>query len=332
MTFINSLEFYSSYRLRRVFRKAINIADNVFRRANLLEEAIIPQIVHSLGSTYPELERNYEQILKVVSHETNAYRSLLTKSTKNFLKLNLPKGSRLTEIDALESPGLVNALTYIDNQLKDDPSWRTLSLENLYFLHTTYGLNEETLEKVAQEKRFTVEMDKFGDYLHEQRALSKQKLALSEKSYAQELRRDQLPKTDDSIKYLYDYDTVNKCYDLPTIEAKVLHVGKDDATDLYHIVLNRTNFYAVAGGQDADGGEMRTISGDRNAAFAVEMVELNNNVIVHSGRFQDAADIFKVGDSVNLSVKNDRRTALTQHHTGILNDACPCVGPAPTHG
>lgn len=304
-----------------MFRKTINVIDNVFKTPNILEEAIIPQIVSSLGATYPELEKNYEQILKVVTHEANAYRSLLTKSKTNFRKLNLRNDSPLTEIDALENPGLMNALKDIENQLKANPTMNSLSLDDLYYFHTTYGLDEETLEKVAQEKQLAVQMDKFDDFRNDQNRLSKLKLALNEKPYVQVLKKTRLPMTDDRFKYFYEYDADTKCYELPTFEAKVLHVGKDDATDLYHIVLDRTNFYAVAGGQDSDVGEIVANDKDQAAIFDVEMVEFYNDVVVHTGRFRDVAKGFKVGDSVTLSVNSERRTALTQHHTGILHDA-----------
>lgn len=314
-----SLRNYFSYRLRRVFRKTINIADNVFKTPNILEEAIIPQIVRSLGSTYPELERNYEQILKVVTHEADEYRSLLERSSKKFRKLNLRNGSPLTEIDALENPGLISALNDIEKQLKSNRKLHALSSENLYYLYKTYGLHEDTLVKVAQEKHLTVHMDEFMKYRNEQNKLSKRKMELNEKPFVQELKRNRLPKTDDSFKYYYKYDADTKCYELPTLEAKVLHVGKDAATDLYHIVLDRTNFYAMAGGQDSDVGEIVATGKDRAVVFEAEMVELINDVVVHSGHFQDAAQKFKIGDLVNLCVNSDRRTPLTQHHTGIMN-------------
>lgn len=288
----------------------------MFNAPKILEEAIIPQIVNSLGSTYPELERNYEQILKVVSYEANTYRSLLKKSSKNFSKLNLRNGSLMTEIDALEYPGLISALRDLENQIKSNPSLDSLSAENLFYLHTTYGLDEETLEKVAQEKQLAVQMDKFSEYLNEQKASAKQKLALNEQSYLVEIKRNRLPKTDDKFKYYYEYDPKTKCYEMPTLEAKILHIGKDEKTDLWHIVLDRTNFYATAGGQDSDVGQIEAIGTDETVGFVVENVELNNNVIVHSGQFLGAKKIFKVGDSVNLCVDTDRRTPLTQHHTG----------------
>lgn len=292
----------------------------MFKTPNILEETIIPQIVHTLGATYPELEKNYEQILKVVSHEASTYRSLLTKSAQSFRKLNLRSDSPLTEVDALEYPGLMRALRDIDKQLKSDPKLNSLSPENLYYLHTTYGLDEDALERVALEKRLTVRMDEFTEYLVVQRELAKQKLALDETPIAQALKRQQLPKTNDRFKYFYEYDAIAKRYDLPTVEAKVLFVGRDDATELCHIVLDKTNFYAVAGGQDSDVGTIVAKGTNRATVFEVEMVELNNDVVVHSGRFVDGARGFGVGDTVSLCVDSDRRTSLTQHHTGILQE------------
>lgn len=294
----------------------------MFKTPNILEKAIIPQIVQSLGHTYPELERNYDQILKIISHEAAEYRFLSAKTladtSKNFQKLNLRNGSLLTEIDALENPGLVNALKYIEKQIGSNGTLDSLSSENLFYMHKTFGLDEETLEKVAQEKQLDVRMDEFAEYRKEQRTLAKHALALSDKSYVQELKRNRIPKTDDRFKYHYKYNADTKCYELPTLEAKVLHIAKDDAADLYHIVLDRTNFYAMAGGQDSDVGEFKAIGKDGMAVFSVEMVELSNDVVVHSGRLLDAANGIRVGDSVTLCVNGDRRTHLTQHHTGTL--------------
>lgn len=307
--------------MRRVFRKTIDIADNVFKTPGILEKAIVPQIVQSLGPTYPELERNYEQILKIISHESGEYRSLSAKiradTSENFRKLNLRNGSPLTEIDALENPGLMNALKYVEKQLKSNGILDSIPPENLFYMHRHFGLDEETLEKVAQEKQLNVQMDEYAEYRKEQKALSKLAMTSSDEPYVRELKRNQIPKTDDRFKYHYKYNADTKCYELPTLEAKVLHIGKCDATDLCHVVLDRTNFYAMAGGQDSDVGELKAVGNDGTAVFSVEMVQLNNDVVVHSGRFVDAANLIEVGDSVTLRVDSVRRTSLTQHHTGI---------------
>lgn len=278
---------------------------------------MIPQIVQSLGATYPELDKNYDRILKVVSHEADAYRSLLKKSSKSFQKLNLRPDSRLTEIDALENAGLVDAFKYIDSQLKTNPQLNSLSAENLYYLQVTFGLNEEMLESVAYEKGLSVQMDEFEKYSNEQKRLLKQKLALKVEPHIQKLRQKQLPKTDDNFKYSYEYNAETKCYDLPTIEANVVHVVKDAVSGLHHIVLDKTNFYATAGGQDSDVGEIRLSNGNEMDVFDVKTVDYDDGLVLHGGRFRDGAKRFTAGASVTLCVNSDRRTSLTQHHTGI---------------
>lgn len=179
-------------------------------------------------------------------------------------------------------------------------------------LYIFFGLNEDIIEKLAHEKGLTVDKGEFARLKQEHKEEMKQKRAVGISSE----EFGALPKTDDSFKYQYEFDKTRKQYRITDIQSEILGILPDkEIAGLYHVVVNQTNFYYTAGGQDCDIGRM-TACNDKKSVFNVETVEWSNDRIIHSGRFEDEAASFVVGDIVKLSVDSQRRTRLTQHHTG----------------
>ncbi|MFN4336299.1 MAG: alanine--tRNA ligase [Candidatus Nitrosocaldus sp.] len=80
-----------------------------------------------------------------------------------------------------------------------------------------------------------------------------------------------------------------------------------------YIILDRTAFYARAGGQEPDHGYI-------NEARVVDVVK-QGDVILH--KIEDAEISFKEGDTVRCSVDGERRGLIMRHHTAthIINAA-----------
>ncbi len=80
-----------------------------------------------------------------------------------------------------------------------------------------------------------------------------------------------------------------------------------------YIILDRTAFYARAGGQEPDHGYI-------NGARVVDVVK-QGDVILH--KIEDAEISFKEGDTVRCSVDGERRGLIMRHHTAthIMNAA-----------
>lgn len=101
--------------------------------------------------------------------------------------------------------------------------------------------------------------------------------------------------------------------DLFEFDAKILRIFEDR-----FMVLDRTGFYARAGGQEHDLGTM--------SSYKIVSVEKHGNVIVH----EIEGNSLKEGDTVHCSIDSNRRSILMRHHTAthIVNGAAQKVlGP-----
>lgn len=296
----------------------MRLAEDVFKHPNLLQKVIIPRIANKLGSAYPELEKNFEKILKIADFETESYNDSLLKS-KNAMEQCSKYGFKsIDATDALEYLELPRAVKYLEKILirssKRDPESKSVSAGTLLDLHSKFGLDEEILRKLMTEFNLTAPLDSLEKLIEERKLLAKLQLAPNEENYLSDIALRNLPHTDDSFKYLALFDHEKGVYELPELKASILWMN--EAKDgMYRIILDKTNFYARAGGQDCDNGTIES----ENGLFLVEKVQQANNYVVHVGRFAGEDAKFKVGDEVSLKIEAKRRTALTQNHTGEEN-------------
>lgn len=99
---------------------------------------------------------------------------------------------------------------------------------------------------------------------------------------------------------------LNNSYET-TFKAKVLSFEGCDG--VFKLILDRTIFYPVSGGQDHDTGVIRS----SNGLFNVLMVnELDDGTIVHIG---DLNGFMSMGDYVEGALNWDRRYKLMKMHT-----------------
>lgn len=90
-------------------------------------------------------------------------------------------------------------------------------------------------------------------------------------------------------------------------EAQVLKVFSEGTK--VRVILNRTPFYAEAGGQVGDTGFIHT----SQARMRVEDTQKTNDIFIHSGVMEKG--IFKAGDQVQAVIDEPRRQAIKRNHT-----------------
>lgn len=104
-------------------------------------------------------------------------------------------------------------------------------------------------------------------------------------------------------------------------EAKVLKISQNGVSA--KIVLDKTVFYPVGGGQPSDQGLLQ----GSNASFKVEQVTLQGDEIIHSGKFSQGT--LKVGDKITCVLDWKRRYGYMQIHTAghLLHEAVISLFP-----
>ena len=182
----------------------------------------------------------------------------------------------------------------------------TIPGDEAFRLHDTYGLPIEVTIEIAAERDVAVDREGFETAMAEQRARSK----------AAHVRvgfegGPQLP------------DTIFVGYDVLTAEAAVLRIGgADELDDLGageedSVILDLSPFYAEAGGQVGDTGELHF---DGGRARVVDTTYAGQ-ARIHTVRVEEGTLVR--GAAVHATVDPQRRAQVARHHsaTHFLNQA-----------
>ena len=184
----------------------------------------------------------------------------------------------------------------LDEALDGLDKGEKLSGATAFKLHDTYGFPVEVTEEIAAERDLTVNLDGFETYMAEQRDRARADHA--EKSGS----------ADDVSEFVALVDangpTEFTGRDETESSATVLAVSADG------VVLDRTPFYAAAGGQIGDTGTI--VSGDNTVPVTDTTYVVPG---LHLHHVEDAGAL-NVGDTVTASIDGERRAAIKRNHTG----------------
>ncbi len=269
------------YVLRRLLRRTI-------RAMRLLgvERPVFSQLFtaskDAMKSAYPELETDFERILRTVIAEEEAFLRTLTSGTVVLEEaITSAKSAGAKQIDG-------NAA---------------------FLLHDTYGFPIDLTLEIAEESGLTVDRDGFTALMSEQKQRAKA-----------DAREKKLGGTDLSVYSEFRQLGVTKFtgYEELVSEGKILglisegaSVTKVAAGQVAEIILDSTSFYAESGGQDSDAG---FISGN---GFELEVLDVqkpvkglvSHKVLVRSGEVHSGA-------IATTKVDENWRIGAAQAHSG----------------
>ena len=199
-------------------------------------------------------------------------------------------------------PGLVLGYNELSTYASEKKPVRTnsdiLPAELMFKLYDTYGLEESVIKQLANIQGYNVDIEGFRNLLNDVKVKSKQHA-----SY--EVENDQLldclnklavngiNSTDDTKKY--EYTVVNDRYEIAPLECRVkaiivndLLVSQVEANTDCSIILDCTNFYHEAGGQDSDEGLLIARDGSQ---FQVSDLTNIKGYILHHGCISTAGKL-----------------------------------------
>lgn len=269
------------YVLRRLLRRTV-------RSMRLLGvetptfKALFETSKEAMKSAYPELETDFDRILRTAVAEEEAFLRTLTSGT-----------------------------VVLDEAISSTKSGGSKQLDGqtAFLLHDTYGFPIDLTMEVAEEAGLTVDRDAFKALMGEQRDRAKA-----------DAREKKLGGTDLSVYSSFRQIGVTKFTGYEELEtsAKVLGLIEDgkqtnkvSSGSMAEIILDETSFYAEAGGQDSDSGFIR---GD---GFELEVIDvqkpvkglISHKVLVRSGEVE-------TGSKVVTSVDANWRLGAAQAHSG----------------
>lgn len=265
------------YVLRRLIRRACRHGRLLGVKEPFLYK-VCKTVIEENASAYPELADKEELITKVIRSEEESFGKT---------------------IDA----GLAMLEDYVKNMQGD-----VFSGEDAFKLNDTYGFPLDLTKDILEEKGISVDEDKFNALLANQKATAR---AARKDAGADAWKGE-------SIKINTD-KTVFEGYDLFECEAvvKALINSEGQQVDMLGsgeqgvIVLDRTPFYAVSGGQVGDSGLIK--NGDDNVFLVAETTKNPDGIYLHQGEI--SRGIISVGDKVSASINKIRREAIMRNHT-----------------
>ena len=221
------------YVLRRIIRRAV-------RHAYLLgtEKLVMPALVETsidvMGNAYPDVRKNSDYILGVLTREEERFRQTLK-----------------------------TGLAILEDELAG--ATNELSGSTAFLLHDTYGFPLELTEEISGERGVGVDRSSFDLEMTTQRTRAKAARKGTAVDADRQLEYREIVEQFGTTEFTG--------YRESSTEARVLavvHIDDEQATDsaqgetaeLVEIFLDRTPFYAESGGQVGDTGTIRTDTGE----------------------------------------------------------------------
>jgi alanyl-tRNA synthetase len=232
-------------------------------------------VVDNVGSQWPELRTNAELVAQAMAHEEEAF------------DRTLRQGSRLLE----------SAVSRTRSS-----SGTSLPGGTVFQLHDTFGFPLDLTIEIAREAGLSVDTDRVEELMEAQRRRGQSARTTSSDSQRRKEYADLLVRHG---------RTTFVGYESLVGEGSVLSVLPGEREGLVELVLDRTPMYAEAGGQVGDTGVVRTSGGGElrvtDTRYGVDGLSVHVAEVVRGEVLP--------GDSVEVLVDGDRRTATARSHS-----------------
>ena len=269
------------YVLRRIIRRAVRYA-YLLGTEKLVMPTLVDTAVDVMGNAYPDVVGNRDFIVGVLTREEERFRQTLK-----------------------------TGLAILEDELGEHTE--SLPGATAFLLHDTYGFPLELTEEIAGERGVAVDNAGFDAEMRAQRERAK----AGRKGNAAD--DDRL----DGYREVVEQHGITEFvgYSQDTAEATVVAVlpgaTLDDGTETVEVFLDRTPFYAEAGGQVGDTGTIRTAGGVATVLDTTYALPgLRRHVATVDGEIL-------AGDTATAAIDVARRDAIRRNHTGthILHHA-----------
>ncbi len=260
----------AGYVIRRILRRAIRYGYTFLGFSEPFINRLVPGLATQMEDFFPELKAQQSLIEKVIKEEEGA-----------FLR-TLDKGIQLLE----------DMIASLKNQSLD-----VLDGETAFLLYDTYGFPADLTALILSEQGLKMDFDGFSKAMDAQKSRSRD-AARTEAGDWVDVHRDK--KEEGFVGY-----------DQTSAEVHILRYRKVvvKGQERYQLVLNRTPFYAEAGGQVGDTGSLTDVS----SGEALEVINTmnENQLIVHVTQKlpADPSALFMA------TVNSNRRVATERNHT-----------------
>ena len=258
------------YVLRRIIRRAARHGYKLGIEEPFFHELVQP-LVKNMGKAYPELNAARTRVQQILETEEQRFGETLAQ------------GMRILEADI------------------DTLSGDTISGETVFKLYDTYGFPVDLTADVAREHRLAIDHAGFEKHMEAQRQRGRQSSHF-DAGYAAALNvRSSSEFT--GYEHLQEQAVVKEIF----VNDKSVTTLADEESAV--IILDKTPFYAEAGGQIGDRGDIYNDS----ASFHVLDTHKQGAAHVHVGILKSGS--LAVHDVVTAQVDTERRLATVLNHS-----------------
>ena len=261
----------AGYVIRRILRRAVRYGYSYLGFSEPFMSKLVPVLAEQFADVFPELKAQQDFVTRVVEEEE-----------KSFLR-TLETGLRKLD-DIFEQT--------VASQLN------TISGDIVFELSDTFGFPSDLTALIAREKGLKIDEEGFQKALQEQKDRS---------------RKDSAKEATDWVELNEGNDFEFIGYDEVSCEAQILKYRKvkTKTAEEYHIVLDRTPFYAEMGGQVGDNGHFAVGS----QAVNIKDTKKENDLFIHISTDQNLDEILQNSTMVVAHINEDRREKIRTNHT-----------------
>jgi alanyl-tRNA synthetase len=268
------------YVVRRLLRRAVRAMRLLGVETPVFKE-LFTASKNAMKASYPELETDFERILRTAVNEEEAFLRTLN-----------------------------SGLLVLDEEIAKAKSSKASALtgDSVFLLHDTYGFPVDLTFEIAQEAGLEIDRDKFTSLMNVQRQRAKD-----------DAKQKRSTNADLSVYGEFRSLGVTKFtgYEELVSGAKVIGIIRDGLVvkelkegDIAEVLLDETSFYAESGGQDSDSG---FITGDGLSLEVLDVQKPVKGLVSHSVVVKRGS--VAVGSKVSTEVSPDWRLGAAQAHS-----------------
>ncbi len=262
------------YILRRLIRRAVRYAKLMGSDKPYLY-TLVPVVQQIFAGLYPEIDKNAAHIQTVLKQEETAFRKTLVTGEEKLAEL-LASGTK------------------------------TISGEDAFHLHETYGFPLELTKEIAAVKGVSV--DEKGYETAKSAAQEKSRSYADEFSKEKVIIMQKLENTLPATQFV-GYDTLTHTANVLALLNEQFETV-DSLNGHGYAVFDTTPFYAESGGQIGDQGVV--LAGEKEVAHITDVQKPLGKIFLHT-----LNGTLSKGDKVTLQVNADLRKRTMANHSAI---------------
>ena len=268
------------YVVRRLLRRAVRAMRLLGVEAPVFKQ-LFTASKDAMKASYPELETDFERILRTAVNEEEAFLRTLN-----------------------------SGLLVLDEEISKAKASKASALtgDSVFLLHDTYGFPVDLTFEIAQEAGLEIDRDKFTSLMNVQRQRAKD-----------DAKQKRSTNADLSVYGEFRSLGTTKFtgYEELVSSAKVIGLIRDGEVvkqlsegDVAEVLLDETSFYAESGGQDSDSG---FITGEGLSLEVLDVQKPVKGLVSHSVVVKRGE--VSVGHKVTTEVSADWRLGAAQAHS-----------------